>query len=356
MRRALFFERNRRVVAIALLSLLLHLTALVSIGGWIARTIPAGPLEHKGTLVARLELRRGPPPALAAGKPQPPRPAPAVAAAPRRAPAAPAAAAPAPPAAIPSPPTPPAPAASPDPLAGASLAQLDGTAQRQPDYFRVSPPPSAEFAYDMTITSAGGDEIGAGSSTLSWQLQNGRYALRMNSQYGAGGARDHARAFSSDGGMDDMGIAPERAQERRDHEDALGTLFDREAGVMRHAGSLRTDPIFNGSQDQASVLMQLAGIGAAARALRSGDEIVLHVSRAADAGVLVLKVQGQVQLDSTLGALETWHLAQAGGAGLEVWLAPAYHWMPVQIRMTGPDGVAVTELVRAIAAPKPAPG
>jgi hypothetical protein len=340
-------------MAIALLSLLLHLAAIVSIGGWIARTVPAGPLEYKGALVARLELRGAPTAAPAAGKPQPSR---AAVAAPRRARTAPAATAPAPPAAIASPPTPPAPAASPDPLAGASLAQLDGASQRQPDYLRVNPPPSAEFSYDMTITSAAGDQIGAGSSTLSWRLQNGRYALRINSQYGAGGARDHARAFSSDGALDDMGIAPERAQEQRDHEDALDTRFDREAGVMRHAGSLRTDPVFNGSQDQASVLMQLAGIGAAARALRSGDEFVLHVSRAADAGVLVLTVQGQVQLDSPLGALETWHLAQAGGSGLEVWLAPAYHWMPVQIRTTGPDGVAVTELVRAIAAPKPAPG
>jgi hypothetical protein len=50
--------------------------------------------------------------------------------------------------------------------------------------------------------------------------------------------------------------------------------------------------------------------------------------------------------------LATWRLDQAGG-GLELWLARAYHWMPVQIRRTGPDGMVATELVREIAAPAP---
>lgn len=155
--------------------------------------------------------------------------------------------------------------------------------------------------------------------------------------------------------MDDIGIAPERARAQRGGAKAQAISFDRAAGLVRRADAQRSDPLFNGSQDQASVLIQLAGIGAA-RALRGGEEIVLHVSGAADAGLLVLKVEGQVQLDSPLGPLATWHLVQRGAGGLEVWLAPAYHWLPVQIRTTGPDGVAATELVRAIRAPKEAPG
>lgn len=101
---------------------------------------------------------------------------------------------------------------TPDPLAGASLAPLEGASQRRPGTFRVNPPPSTELSYDLTITSADGEQTGAGTSSLSWQLKEGRYALRLASQYGAGAARDHARSVSSDGGMDDMGIAPERAR------------------------------------------------------------------------------------------------------------------------------------------------
>jgi hypothetical protein len=265
------------------------------------------------------------------------------AAAPSAAPAIPAA----PAAAVPAPPS------TPDPLAGASLAQLDGASLRKPGNFHVNPPPSAEFSYDMTITAADGAAIGAGTSSLSWQFRDGRYALRLASQYGAGGARDHVRSISSAGGMDDMGIAPDAVQEQRDGGDVQRTSFDRNAGVVHRPGATRSDPLFNGSQDQGSVLMQLAGIGSA-RPMRSGEEIVLHVSGAQDAGMLVLQVIGEVQLDSPLGPLATWHLAQDGG-GLELWLAPAYHWMPVQIRTTGPDGVAATELVRAITAPQKAP-
>lgn len=338
------------MAALVLVSLLLHLAAGVSIGGWLSRPVPTGRLDHTGALSARLELRRAPEPATPPAAPTPPAAAASAQRAPEAVPASEAPAVPAPPpAAVPAP----APS-TPDPLAATSLAQLDGASPRKPGYFRVNPPPSAEFAYDLTITSADGATIGAGTSSLSWQLQDGRYALRLASQYGAGGARDHARSISSAGGMDDMGIAPDTLQEQSDGSDPRRTRFDRGAGVVRREDAARTDPILNGAQDQASMLVQLAGIGAA-HALRKGDEIVLHVSRAQDAGLLVLKVLGEVQLDSPMGPLATWHLGQPDGGGLELWLAPAYHWMPVQIRTTGPDGVAATELVRAIAAPQPAP-
>jgi hypothetical protein len=101
------------------------------------------------------------------------------------------------------------------------------------------------------------------------------------------------------------------------------------------------------------MLLQLAGIGSA-RALRAGDAIVMHVSRAEAAGMRALKMIGEERLHSPLGQLATWHLVQSGG-GLELWLAPAYHWMPVQIRRTGPDGMVATELVREIGAPAQSP-
>ena len=310
MMRASFFDRNRRVAAVALLSLLLHIAALVSITAWLEPIEPAQK-PYRAGLRVRIQLRAlSPAPARAQS---PILASPTMAAANRADDSVLAAAV------APISPT----SAQPE---SASLARPEEAARPAPDTLRINPPPSAELRYNLTITSAAGIARGAGTSALSWQLQDGRYAVRVARRYGADGAPEQVHESSSAGDMDDRGIAPDALQEQREG-----------------------DPKQLVSQEQTSTLMLLAAI-AAARTLQRDEEIALYLNGAPDAGKLVLKVLGVARLDSPLGRLTTWHLAQTGG-GLELWLAPAYHWMPVQIRSTGRDGVVATESIKAIAVP-----
>jgi hypothetical protein len=344
-----FFDRHRRLLALGLVSLLLHVAVLDAVSGWLERALHIGGAPRS---ILNVRLQPPPMPALPGARASAAVPAAALqadAAAPQHAPPLAAAdrvrQAAGPPAGT-----------APDPLGGIdALAPPDEAPERMPKAYRVIPPPATEIAYDMSISAPDGSRAGAGSASLSWRIEQGRYALRLESRYGAGDARDHARLVDSAGELDDLGIAPLKVQEQRDGGDAILTRFDRAEGRIHYTRSPRTDAIVDGSQDQASMLMQLAGIGAARR-MSEGDEIALYVSRAGGAGVLVFTVLGEETLAGPLGAVATWHLAQAGGAGaarIELWLAPAYHWMPVQIRSTGSDGVVATQLARRIAQPPP---
>jgi len=67
---------------------------------------------------------------------------------------------------------------------------------------------------------------------------------------------------------------------------------------------------------------------------------------------------GQERLDTGIGPLETVRLvrlADAGAPQLEVWLAPANAWLPVQLRLTEPDGAVRTQTVTAISATQTVP-
>ena len=96
--------------------------------------------------------------------------------------------------------------------------------------------------------------------------------------------------------------------------------------------------------------MQLAGIGLA-EPDQVKDVLEFYVGAGDDAGVVRFQVVGPEEIDSALGKLASVHLVQLAAPGqprLEVWLAPGRHWLPVQLRVTAPDGSALTQLVTAI--------
>ena len=72
-----------------------------------------------------------------------------------------------------------------------------------------------------------------------------------------------------------------------------------------------------------------------------------------DASVFSFKVLGQEQLDTRMGKIATWHLARPPKPGsynsrLDVWLAPNYGWVPVQIRNLEASGAVTTQTVNNI--------
>ncbi|WP_460836532.1 DUF3108 domain-containing protein [Massilia agri] len=306
---AAMLGRHARLLALCGLSLLLHLIVIA----WLETRISA-PLPLIGNPALAVRLTDVTPVAPA--------------------PAAPAAALPSPMPALPAPApvqasveAAPAPArpAPPQPAGGVAAAEM-------PSRYRVTVPPSATLRY--ALRSADGSD---GEALLDWQTDGVNYRLALDGITGA---------IESEGGTDDAGIAPLRARYRLGAGSAA-IAFERERGAIVLESLGRSVQDTPGSQDGASVLMQLAGIGLADPD-QLQDMVDIYVGRLDGAAVERFQVLGKETVETPLGAMETLHLARAGAARLEVWLAPEQGWLPVQLRATAPDGSVRTQVVKEI--------
>ena len=155
---------------------------------------------------------------------------------------------------------------------------------------------------------------------------------------------------------DDAGIAPLQASEAGPAGGAQLTRFNREARQIDQGPLAASAPLRLGSQDRASVLMQLAGIGLA-EPEQMQDTIDIVVAGTGSVRVVRWQVAGSEELETAAGVLATVRLVQlapAGEARVEVWLAPQRAWLPVQLRVTGPDGTVANQMVTSIqTAPSP---
>lgn len=238
---------------------------------------------------------------------------------------------------------PPAAPAAVQPAAPPAAADADASASAEtlvqmPGRYRVRMPPSARLSYALYRNAAGAPAAPAGSARIDWQVDGNRYRLHMDGVLGQ---------LSSQGADGDAGIAPELASEQGPDGTQATTRFDEQAGRIVFSAGAASHALHDGSQDRASLLMQLAGIGLADPDQMQGV-IEVFVGGAADAGVVKFEVTGQQEVASTLGTLTAWHmveLARPGAARLEVWLAPQHGWLPVQLRSTAPDGTVSMQVL-----------
>jgi len=313
MRFSVFLARYRRLLPAGLASLLLHLLAIA----WAdARLAP--PAVTVGNPALALRLVDAPP---ATPAPQAPDlPAPEVAT-PDAAPV-PAVDAPADEAMAPAP----VPVTAPPPPA----AEGDLGPTRMPNTYRVAPPPSGRIDYTVTRSAPGGAAQDAGKASMVWRSDGNRYTVELDGVLGT---------LSSEGRVDDAGIAPDRARR------AVG------AGQATARAQGGADQLAPGSQDPASLLLQLAGIGLGdARQVR--NELEFWVGDGGGAGVERYRVIGPERIETGAGPLDTVRLARItehGAPLVELWLAPRHAWMPVQLRVTGADGAAATQTLAAAA-------
>lgn len=353
---AVHLARHRRLLALGGLSLLLHLLALA----WIGSRPDAAPRQTQGVpLALRLERSAAvaaqpqlhPQPALRAAEPRP------EATAPTQANAAPADTAPAlPPLQALAPadaqvssasesPARPAPSAAASAAAPPARGDSRGAAvQQMPGRYRVQTPPSVRLTYAVSRTRPGRAPSNEGEAQLVWESSSGsgdgRYQLRLEGVLGL---------LESEGGGDDTGIAPIRASEHQDDGSDRITRFDRAAGRI-DADGVRSSPLYLGSQDRASLLMQLAGMGLAAPEQMQGV-IEMMVGGPDGAHRARFEVLGREPLATGAGSLQTLRLAELSEPGrrrLEIWLAPERGWLPVQLRVTEPDGSVANQVVTGI--------
>ena len=215
-----------------------------------------------------------------------------------------------------------------EPAAGAAPVQM-------PSRYRVAVPPSVTLSYEVR-TAAGAQ----GEAKLTWETDGVQYRLALD-----GIAGD----IESEGGTDDAGLAPARASYRQGTGRA-GIAFDRERRAIVLESLGRSVQDLPGSQDGATVLMQLAGIGLADPD-QMQEAVDIYVGREAGAAVERYQLQGREQLRTAIGVLETVRLlrvARPDEPRLEVWLAPGQGWLPVQLRTTAPDGSVRTQVVKEL--------
>ncbi len=280
-----FLGRHGRLLVLCILSLLLHL-ALIA---WIDWAIAPPPSAGFVPLAVRLVDAAPQPPAPASSPVKPPEPPPPAVA----------------PATMPAP----APAA---PVAAAPAATTETV--QTPSRYRVSVPPSVTLVYELHDA---GKTVGV--ATLAWQTDGVQYRLSVDGIMGR---------IESEGGTDDAGIAPLRASYAYGAGSAA-VAFDREQRSISFESVGRSAQDLPGSQDGATLLMQLAGIGLADPD-QLQDAVDIYVGRADGAAVERYRVVGQERITTPIGAIDTLHLQSKGG--LEVWLAPQRGWLPVQLR------------------------
>ncbi len=346
--------RQRRVLALGVATVLLHYAVInwadAHLGAALAPAQPPAPV----TIVA--QLKAPPPAAEPAPAPAPP-PVKVAAAKPKRAPPvivplAPPPAAPPPepvrePRAVEAAPpvqsapvTEPAPVSEPEPAPAAPA----------PPVYKVNLPPSASLAMDVTRTDAKGVSWG-GQAVMEWRQGDGSYRMAVVASVTVV-VNINLIELASEGTLGEAGIVPRSMTEKRRNRAQTATHFDAQQGLISFSSSSATAPMPRGAQDKATFPMQLAGIARAdAAQLAAGVAMVVGDTR--DASPFRFTLVAEEELDTPMGKMATWHLTRAPLPGsynsrLDVWLAPAHNWYPVQLRSTESSGAVTTQTVRKI--------
>ncbi|MCE3261143.1 MAG: hypothetical protein K0R43_222 [Pseudoduganella sp.] len=352
---------HRRILAVGVATVALH-AAMID---WVSGRIGATDIERPATPAVITAALHAPPPPVAAA------PAPKPAEAPRPRARKPKPAAPPVDAPVAAPATPePAPVAEPEPEPAPPPAVQSGAASAaaevesaQPEAvapqevpagtrrWKVELPPSARLELDVKRKDADGTNW-SGSATIVWQQDGAAYKATQEVGISLLIARVNLLEVSSEGVIDDYGIAPAKFTEKRRNRSATNTHFNQQEQKITFSASERTVPLLSGAQDRATVLFQLAGIGRA-DVNQYGQDIEVLVGEDRKAEIYRFQLVGEEELETAMGKLVTWHIVRPPRPGsyntrLDIWLAPSLDWYPVQIRNTEASGAITTQTVTRI--------
>ncbi len=217
--------------------------------------------------------------------------------------------------------------------------------------YKVSLPPSAELTLDVTRVDANGTTW-SGLMAMSWKRSGQAYAMRVEASISMVFTRVNLLSLTSEGSIDSHGIVPRMATEKRRGKAQTATHFKEDEGLITFSAVESRFPLLPGVQDKATVPFQLAGIARADSSQLSGG-VEIQVGEERSAPMFNFVVVGQEDIDTAIGKLATWHLSRPPRPGsynsrLDIWLAPAHNWYPVQLRNTEANGAVTTQTISKI--------
>jgi Protein of unknown function (DUF3108) len=367
--------------ALLLLAVSLGLHALVISAMRESRVVPAfdaAPAPRNIDVALISEVPPAPPPTrrVAPGKPRPPAPPPSAATPPPLLP--PAAEAPA----AETPPTP-VQALAPAVTADDPPAPGDSDASSAPTVALAAATPAADVALvhrrpidpwaaarGMDLAAALSEYGGAGDALpqegrYTYKVRDSRYSAlsgTMTLEWHADAATRHYETrlrstvfgipladIASSGSIERFGLAPERYVQKTGTRAPQATSLDWNQHVVTFSSRTLQRPAREGTQDRLSFQFQLMALGQVVpNAFNAGATVSMDVAGPGDVEAYHFVVVGPEPVETGAGAIATIKLDRPKGDGadtrIEVWLAPAWRYLPVRLRFTDKNG-NVTESV-----------
>lgn len=220
--------------------------------------------------------------------------------------------------------------------------------------YRTDVPPSSRILLAVARKDADGT-VWNGEAAMNWRLDNGQYTVKLEAGIRVLVTRVNLVVLESAGRIDAAGFVPSTMTEKRRGRQATATRFDGEGNKITFSGSAASYPIVPGTQDKATVPLQLAAIARGDSAQLKGNVDIL-VGEDNDASVFRFVLVGQEEIDTPIGRLATWHLSRpprwgAYNARLDIWLAPSLGWLPVRIDNIESSGATTSQTVKNIGRP-----
>ena len=238
----------------------------------------------------------------------------------------------------------PAPAATDEPVPVA-VATPPPAAQPAPPAAASQPAPAlarrlprnGEINYELYL---GSNRFNVGRTVQSWSLSEGNYRLRSASET-TGIAALFARQsieYVSHGRLTAAGLRPEtfrNERERRGSRDSAAAAFDWQALTVTFGQPPKQAPLAGNEQDLVSFMYQLGLMPL------SPGRIELPITNGWRLDRYELEVGSEEALQTPFGemrAVPVRQVRRSNEESIELWLAPAYRWLPVRIRFFDREG------------------
>ncbi len=228
-----------------------------------------------------------------------------------------------------------------NPAVGGEAPSLLSPGEQPPPVYRTRLPPSATLRYQVRRGSL------RGTGEIRWQASGDSYRLTLEARI----AGLTLLIQTSEGAIDDSGLAPVRFLDQRARRPAQAANFRRDTDRITFSGPAVEWPLLPGSQDRLSWMIQLAGIAAAEPGLlvEGGRISMVVVGARGEAAVWTLRCVGREDVETAWGTVHAVKLVREGHSAYdthaEIWLDPARDHLPARATTRNGAGAAEYDLL-----------
>lgn len=210
----------------------------------------------------------------------------------------------------------------------------------------VSLPPTADLDY-VVRANYSAMSLG-GTSRIKWKQNGSEYTTQTSARANLVG---QLLDTTSTGSIDTQGLKPALFKEKRRSKDETRTTFDQKNHTLAFSDSGESMPFSNGTQDQASIVWQLASMARAQPGkFSSGNKLTFMVSGRNRIDQWDFTVMDETTILTSLGEIKAVHLTRTDRKGktTEVWLAPDWEWYPVKLLFFDKKGLRLEQIIKKI--------